>query len=74
MEAVGAACIDGDPSPVYTTTTYAHDDELAPFALIVDVPTDDDYQFAAWPVYTRTSDGTLFCGAPIRTQVAVTGN
>lgn len=72
--AVGVACLDGDPSPVLTVSSYVNQDVLTPFALIVDVPTDGDYQFAAWPIYTRTSDGVLFAGLPTRSQVAVTGN
>ena len=70
----GVACLDGIPDAGLDLPTYVNEDVTTPFAIVVDVPTDDDYQFAAWPIYTRDSDGLEFAGTPIRSQVAVTGN
>jgi len=73
-QAVGAACLDGDPSPVLTVTTTIGDKSSEPYTFVVTVATDDTYQFACWPIYTRDSDGLKFAGAPIRSQVVVTGH
>jgi len=73
-QAVGAACLDGDPSPVLTVTTTIGDKSSEPYTFAVTVATDDTYQFACWPIYTRTSDGVKFAGAPTRSQVVVTGH
>jgi len=73
-QAVGAACLDGDPSPVLTVVTTVGETGAAPWDFVVNVATDDTYQFAAWPIYTRDSDGLAFAGAPTRSQVIVTGN
>jgi len=73
-QAVGAACLDGDPSPVLTVTTTIGDKSSSPYTFVVTVATDDTYQFACWPIYTRNSDGVKFAGAPVRSQVVVTGH
>jgi len=73
-QAVGAACLDGDPSPVLTVTTTIGDKSSSPYSFVVTVATDDTYQFACWPIYTRDSDGLKFAGAPVRSQVDVTGH
>lgn len=73
-QAVGAACLDGDPSPVLTVITTVGDKSTSPYSFVVTVATDDTYQFACWPIYTRDSDGVKFAGAPLRSQVVVTGH
>jgi len=73
-QAVGAACLDGDPSPVLTVITTVGDKSSSPYTFVVTVATDDTYQFACWPIYTRDSDGVKFAGAPLRSQVVVTGH
>ncbi len=66
-----AAIADGDPSPVITLTTYA-DTIVDPITGVdLTVPA-DDYQYAAWAIWTRDSDSKEFASAAVRGQATVT--
>lgn len=71
--AVGVAVEDGDPSPAITRWAYDAQIYAAPWAGVIDVPTDGTYQVGIYAMYSHVS-GASYCSIADRTQVAVTGN
>jgi len=70
----GVACLDGDPSPVLVRPTYFGTIAAAPWAGVIDVPADGDYQVGLFAIWERDADGQLFYSEAVRNQVTVTGS
>ncbi len=68
---VGAAMLDGDPSPVIERTTIVAIDAAAPYVVSLDVGVAGNYQVGAWCSFTRDSDSLPFTSAALRDQQVV---
>jgi len=65
---VAAACLDGDPSPVLTVTTFVGFDEAPPYSIDLAVGVAGTYQVGGFVMYIRTADSRLFTSAALRDQ------
>jgi len=67
-----AVCKDGDPSPVFTTTTIAEEDDSDPYSVVLDSLAQVAYQCAIWCKWTRDSDSKVFYSSAARGQATPT--
>lgn len=67
-----AVCLDGDPSPVFTTRTLAGEVLVAPYSVEITDLSTEPYQCAMWCKFTRDSDSVIFYSSAVRGQATPT--
>jgi len=73
-QVIGVAVQDGDPEDLITRQTYIGEDGGTPWSFAITAGGDADYQVGVHALWTRDSDGLLFCSIADRSQVTVTGS
>ena len=69
---VAAICKDGDPSPVFVTTTVAEEDVETPYSVEFTGLDTVAYQCGIWCKWTRGSDSKLMYSTAVRGQATPT--